>query len=136
MPEFTTVSISEALLRTSSGRQSRYLNDYMTYITQLPKGQAGRLRTGEGEKHTTIRRRLGVAAKPLGVPLIIKRSGNDIYFWREDTGNEQPRAKRKYTRRSRPQNVLPTPDQPVAERGMGAQGIPAAASPERGQTPG
>src|SRR5918996_6637995 len=100
MPEFTTVSLKEAKVQTTSGRQKRYLHEYIDYITTLPKGQAGKLRTGEEEKHATIRRRLGVAAKTLGIPLIIKRSGTDVYFWREDKEEEQPRRRRSYTRRT------------------------------------
>jgi hypothetical protein len=107
MPEFTTVSVTEAQLRTLSGRQKTFMNEYATYIQQLPTGQAGRLRVGESEKHTTVRRRLGVAAKAMHIPLIIKRSGNDLYFWREGTGDEQPRTKRRYTRRGRAGDYLP-----------------------------
>ena len=109
MPEFTTVSVTEAKLRTTSGRQKAFLDDYVTYIQQLPKGQAGRLRIGEQENPLTIRRRLAVAAQTLGINLIIKRSGNDVYFWREATA-EQPSTKRRYTRRSRqgsPSTLLP-----------------------------
>jgi hypothetical protein len=69
MPEFTTVSLKEAKVQTTSGRQSRYLHEYIDYITNLPKGQAGRLRTGAEETPATIRRRLGVAAKTLGISL-------------------------------------------------------------------
>ena len=134
MPEFTTVSRQEAMLQTSSGRQKRYLDEYIDYITNLPKGQAGRLSIGAEETPATTRRRLGVAAKTLGIPLIIKRSGNDVYFWRENGGGEQPRTKRSYTRRARSQEEIPTPDQPVDELGMVEQGIPAEESPELGQT--
>jgi hypothetical protein len=101
MPEFTTVSVTEAQLWTTPGRQRQFINEYVDYIQQLPKGQAGRLRIGEEEKHTTIRRRLSVAAEALHIPLLIKRSGNDLYFWREGTEAEQPRTKRRYTRRAR-----------------------------------
>jgi hypothetical protein len=83
MPEFTTVSVTEAKLRTIPGRQKTFMNEYATYIQQLPTGQAGRLRVGESEKHTTVRRRLVVTATAMHIPLIIKRSGTDIYFWRE-----------------------------------------------------
>jgi hypothetical protein len=123
MAEFTTVSRQEAMLQTSSGRQKRYLDEYIDYITNLPKGQAGRLRIGAEETPVTIRRRLGVAAKTLGIPVVIKRSGNDVYFWRENGGGEQPRTKRSYTRRARSQEEIPTPDQPGDELGMVAQGI-------------
>ncbi len=114
MPEFTTVSITEAKLRTTSGRQKTFLDDYVTYIQQLPKGQAGRLRIGDEEKHATVRRRLVSAANALHIPLIIKRSGNDLYFWREDGGEERPRTKRSYTRRGRAQEERPVPDQPFS----------------------
>src|SRR5918997_1000363 len=106
MPEFTTVSVTEAKLRTTSGRQKTFLDDYVTYIQQLPKGQAGRLRIGESENPLTIRRRIGVAAQTLGLNLISKRSANDIYFWRENRGGEHPTSKRGYARRSRSQGEI------------------------------
>jgi hypothetical protein len=101
MPEFTTVSVQEAKVRTIPGRQGRFINEYADYIQQVPAGQAGRLRIGETENSLTIRRRLITAAKTMNIPLIIKRSGNDLYFWREDGTEEQPRTKRRYTRRNR-----------------------------------
>ncbi len=115
MPEFTTVSRQEAMLQTSSGRQKRYLDEYIDYITNLPKGQAGRLSIGAEETPATIRRRLGVAAKTLGIPVIIKRSGNDVYFWRENGGGEQPRTKRSYTRRARTEEETTPMDQASVE---------------------
>ena len=136
MPEFTTVSVTEAKLQTTSGRQGQYLHEYIDYITKLPKEEAGKLSIGEEETPATIRRRLGVAAKTLGIPLIIKRSGNDLYFWREDRGGEQPRTKRSYTRRARSREETTIPDQPVDELGMVEQGIPEEESPELGQTSG
>jgi hypothetical protein len=101
MLEFTTVSVQEAQLRTIPGRQGKYLGDYADYLLQLPQGLAGKLTIGESEKHTTVRRRLIVAANALGIRIIIKRSGNDLYFWREGSEAEQPRTKRRYTRRGR-----------------------------------
>src|SRR5918999_937472 len=101
MPEFTIVSVQEAQLRTIPGRQGQFINEYADYIQQVPAGQAGRLRIGETENSLTIRRRLITAAKTMNIPLIIKRSGNDLYFWREDGTEEQPRTKRRYTRRAR-----------------------------------
>jgi hypothetical protein len=111
MPEFTTVSVQEAQLRTIPGRQGRYINEYSDYIQQLSMGQAGKLTIGEYEKHATVRRRLVTAAKALNIPLIIKRSGNDLYFWREDRGEEQSRRKRSYTRRTRPEEETTPLDQ-------------------------
>jgi hypothetical protein len=136
MPEFTTVSVQEAQMRTIPGRQGKFINEYADYIQQVTSGQAGRLRIGEQEKHPTVRRRLVTAAQELGINLIIKRSGNDVYFWKEDRAKEQPRTKRSYTRRSRPRDEITAPDQPVDELGMVEEGIPEEESPELGQTPG
>jgi hypothetical protein len=141
MPEFTTVSVQEAKLRTMPGRQGRFINEYGDYIQQLPTGQAGRLRIGEQENPLTIRRRLISAAKALDINLVIKRSGQELYFWREDGTAEQPRSKRRYTRgsqtsrRGRSQDKIPAPDQPVDEIGMVEQGISEEESLELGQTP-
>jgi hypothetical protein len=135
MPEFTTVSVQEAQLRTIPGRQGRFMNEYADYIQQLPQGQAGKLLIGEDEKHTTVRRRLITAAKVMQIPLIIKRSGNDLYFWRECGEAAQKSTKRRYTRRGKAQEETPAPDQPVDELGIVGQGIPAEESPELGQTP-
>jgi hypothetical protein len=115
MPEFTTVSIKEAQLRAIPGRQGTFLNEYADYIQQLPAGQAGKLRIGKQEKHPTVRRRLASAAKAMNIPLIIKRSGSDLYFWREDGGEEQLRTKRRYTRRMRSQDEITAPDQLITE---------------------
>ena len=108
MPEFTTVPVQEAQVRTIPGRQGKFINEFADYIRQVPKGQAGRLTIGEQEKHTTVRRQLVVAAKTINIPLTIKRSGNDIYFWRGEGGEEQPQRKRSYTRRATPDEE-PTP---------------------------
>jgi hypothetical protein len=115
MPEFTMVSVQEAQLRTTAGRQKTFLSAYVSYIQQLPKGQAGRLRLGEGEKHPTIRRRLVSAAKALAIPLTIKRSGNNLYFWQENGREEQPSRKRRYTRRARPGEESTPMDQAFVE---------------------
>jgi hypothetical protein len=106
MPEFTTVSVQEAQLRTIPGRRGTFINEYADYIQKLPRGQAGRLRGGESENPLTIRRRLVSAAKALGIHIIIKRSGNDLYFWREDGGEERPRRGRR-PRNGRPGSLFP-----------------------------
>jgi len=80
MPEFTTVSVQEAQIRTIPGRQGKFINEYADYIQQLPQGQAGKFTIGEDETHTTVRRRLATAAKAMNIHLTIKRSGNDLYF--------------------------------------------------------
>jgi hypothetical protein len=111
MPEFAIVSVTEAQMRTIPGRQGRFMNEYVDYIQQVATGHAGKLHVLENEKPLTIRRRLVVAAQALDVPLIIKWSGNELYFWRENTEEEQPRSKRRYTRRARPEEETTDLDQ-------------------------
>jgi hypothetical protein len=135
MPEFTTVSLKEARLQTTSGRQAKYLIEYAEYIQKLPTGQAGRLRMGEQEKHQTVRRRLTVTAKALNIPLIIKRSGNDLYFWWENGRDEQPKSKRRYTKRIRlgsPGSLLPP--QLFTQPEENERGVTEDDSPELGET--
>jgi hypothetical protein len=128
MPEFTTVSVQEAQLRTIPGRQGKFINEYADYIQQVPKGQAGRLRTGDGENPLTVRRRLVSAATALAISLTIKRSGNDLYFWRENGGNEQRRMKRSYTRRNKRQEE--TAEQYFSQSGTLEHETPVEESPE------
>jgi hypothetical protein len=135
MPEFTTMSMEEARLQTTSGRQAKYLSEYAEYIQQLPIGQAGRLSIGGQENPLTIRRRIAAAAQTLGIPLTIKRSGNDVYFWREDGGEEQPGRKRRYTRRAMGREEAPAPDQPFsASEELDHEATLVEESPELGQT--
>jgi hypothetical protein len=108
MPEFTTVPVQEAQLRTIPGRQGRFINEYADYIQQLPHGQAGKLTIGGDEKQSTVRRHLATAAKAMHITLIIKRSGNELYFWRKDGEAEQPRTRRgRRPRTGRPGSLLP-----------------------------
>jgi hypothetical protein len=131
MPDFTTVSITQAQLQTTSGRQKTFLHEYISYIQQLPKGQAGRLTAGESENPLTIRRRLVSAAKVMDIPLIIKRSGNDLYFWREYGDNEQPRPRRgRRPRSGRPGSLYPPTTQFSAPEEVGR---PQAGEQEGGE---
>ena len=114
MPDFTIISVQEAQLRTLSGRQAQYINEYATYIQQLGEGQAGKLHVSEQERHPTIRRRLTVTAQMLGITLTIKRSGEDIYFWKEGEAAAQPR--RRPTRRRRAQAATTAPEQSPSEQ--------------------
>jgi hypothetical protein len=121
MPEFTTVSVQEAKLRTLTGRQAAFMNEYVAYIQKLPASQAGRLRVGEQENPLTIRRRLAGAAQALGINLTIKRSGRDVYFWREDGAAEEPQRRRgRRPRAGRPGDPI-TPDLLISETEAGVQ---------------
>ena len=66
-------SVSPALLR---------LKQYQGYIKRVISGQTGRLTPDKGETTAAVRRRLGAAAKALGVQLTVKRVGDQVFFWR------------------------------------------------------
>jgi hypothetical protein len=113
MPEFETVSLEEAQVNTTSDRRRKFINGYTRYIRRLSQGQAGKLHPGENEKPATIRRRLVSAAQALDTKLIIKRSGEDVYFWKEDGAEEEPRPRRGRRRRHQEETIAP--DQPMRE---------------------
>ena len=58
------------------------LKQYQGYIKEVTPGLTGRLTADEGETPAAVRRRLGAAAKALGVQLTVKRLGDGVYFWR------------------------------------------------------
>ena len=123
MPDFEIVSVEEAQSMTIPGRRGRFLNEYAAYIKELTPGQAGKLHILEQEKPATIRRRLVVVAKALGVPLTIKRSGQEVYFWIEGWGEVEPRRKRSYTRRRRLHEDIAASDQLFSESEAVDQGV-------------
>ena len=92
MPTFDQVSLQEAMLKTATGKTAQTTQEYLGYIGQLTEGQAGRLQPGEDESVTTVRRRLGVAAKLSGKDIAIKRQGNEVYFWVQE--EPRPRGQR------------------------------------------
>ena len=67
----------------------------MGYIDRLEEGQAGKLQASEGETTQAIRRRLGAAAKLAGKGIVIRRAGEEVYFWVE----QRPRQRRTRRRR-------------------------------------
>ncbi len=74
------------------------------------------------------------AAQALDTQLTIKRSGQDIYFWTESRGEEQPRTKRSYTRRNRRGRAGDYfPPQPFIEPELSEHGVSEEESPELGQ---
>ncbi len=95
MPKFDRVPLGEARMKTASGKRAQIIAEYVRYIEQLGDGEAGRLRAAEGEPITTVRRRLGAAARQLERNLTIRRTGDEIYFWTEETrrrGRGRPKA--------------------------------------------
>ena len=95
MPKFDRVPLAEAKMNTASGKRAQIIAEYVRYIEQLGNGQAGRLQAAEGEPITTVRRRLDAAARQLDKSLTIRRTGDEIYFWAEETrrrGRGRPKA--------------------------------------------
>ena len=92
MPRFESVSMKEALSKTASpSRRTEIVQEYVGYISKLRSGRAGRLRAGDGETTGAIRRRLGEAAKQSGAVLVIRRVGDEIYFWKRPRRPGRPR---------------------------------------------
>ena len=85
MPKFDRVPLGEARTKTASGKRAQIIAEYVLYVEQLGDGEAGRLQAAEGETLATVRRRLGAAARQLEKNLTIRRTGDDIYFWAEET---------------------------------------------------
>jgi hypothetical protein len=130
MPEFTTVPVHEAQLRTSPGRHGQFINEYADYIQQLSSGQAGNLSPTEKENPATIRRRLKAVATALDTKLIIMRSGENVYFWKEDGAEEEPSRTRG--RRGRAGDLL-LPIQSFSKPPRVEPGVIEEESPELGQ---
>ena len=83
MPGFRRVSREETSNRRPAISPAlARLQQYEAYIKKVTPGETGRLTPGEGETPAALRRRLGAAAKALGVQLTVKRVGDRVYFWR------------------------------------------------------
>ena len=83
MPGFRRVSREEASNRQPALNPALLrLKQYQGYIKKVPAGETGRLTPGKGETPAALRRRLGAAAKALGVQLTVKRVGGRVFFWR------------------------------------------------------
>ncbi len=90
MPIFDRVPLVEARMKTASGKRAQIIAEYVRYIEQLGDGEAGRLQAAEGESIATVRRRVGAAARQLERNLTIRRTGDEIYFWAEETRRRRP----------------------------------------------
>ena len=83
MPGFRRVTRGEAgNERPAVSPALARLKQYQGYIKKVAAGETGRLTPGKGETAAAVRRRLGAAAKALGVELKVKRVGDRVFFWR------------------------------------------------------
>ena len=94
MPNFELVDLRDAELTTNTGKRAELMREYVGYIDRLQPGKAGKLQVTEGETPSAVRRRLGAAAKMSGRDLVIKRTGDDIYFWVSDSSKTSRRRGR------------------------------------------
>ena len=95
MPQFALVPLQEALSNTTPpSERTAIIQEYVEYINQLRAGRAGRIQPSEGETTGSVRRRLGEAAKLSGKELVIKRVGDEIYFWTKTQGRRRGRPRR------------------------------------------
>ena len=95
MPKLDIIPIEEARVKTASGgKRAQILQEYQDYIDQLTKGQAGRLVADAGETTSTVRRRIGAAARAAGKNLTIRRAGDEVYFWAERRRSANGRRRR------------------------------------------
>ncbi len=81
MPRFDVLSVDEAMMKTATGKRAQITREYLEYLGELGRGKAGHLKAEFGENIAAIRRRLGVAAKLAKKDLVVKRGGDEIYFW-------------------------------------------------------
>ena len=83
MPGFRRVSKGEVSNRRPAANPAILrLKQYQGYIKKVAPGLTGRLTPDKGETPAAVRRRLGAAARALGVQLTVKRVGDRVYFWR------------------------------------------------------
>ena len=82
MPGFRRVAREEVSGRPTVSPALLRLKQYQAYIKKVSPGLTGRLSPSKGETPAAVRRRLGAAAKALGVRLTVKRVGDRVFFWR------------------------------------------------------
>ena len=98
MPTLEVVSLHDAQRELSlTGKRGAIMRQYMDYIGQLETGQAGKLTPDAGETTAAVRRRLGAAADLLGKKLVVKRQGDDVFFW-EETSASAPRRRARHSK--------------------------------------
>ena len=94
MPKFKTLPLSEAMVKSATGKRAQMTKEYMEYIEQLPSGQAGQLEASDGESIAAVRRRLGAASRVAGKDLVIKRVGEELFFWVRPGGKGATKRRR------------------------------------------
>ena len=97
MPRFELVPLDEAMMKPATGKRAQMMAEYVGFIGKLQEGQAGKLQPSEGETALALRRRLSAAAKLAGKDIVIRRTGDEIYFWTCESA--RPRGRRGRSRK-------------------------------------
>ncbi len=92
MPRFQIIPAGDVPQPKPTGRRAEVLNEYTGYIEQIGRRGAGKLTPVEGETTQAVLRRLGAAAKLAGTSLIVRRNGQDIYFWTKPRRGRPPKV--------------------------------------------
>jgi hypothetical protein len=97
MPEFSIIRIEEAQQRLRPQSRKPYLEEYIGYLAHLRRGEAGvlTLTAQDTLKPLSIKNRLRQAAAELQLPLIVRASGNTVFFWPEQQTTVQQRRQRR-----------------------------------------
>ena len=95
MPTFEVVSLQQAKNQSElTGKRGTIILEYLAYIDRVEPGKAGKLSIKDGETSAAIKRRLGTAARHAGKTMVVKRVGDDIFFWPEERRRGRPRKGR------------------------------------------
>lgn len=89
MPVFRNLPLVEAAEAVGSSERPRQDDEYLKHIQGLPAGEACCIELGDGENLRHVRMRLGAAARKAGRKIIIRRSGEKLYFWVDDRSLEK-----------------------------------------------
>lgn len=81
--EFITPQEAETIRRKMP--KSKTMEEYESYLMQLPDGQVGKLVVDgkDSIKPQTVRSRLNRASKSLNIDIETRRVGNTVLFWRD-----------------------------------------------------
>jgi len=101
MPEFEVIPLNQAMIESKSARRRQAAKEYLPYIERLGQGQAGKLKLMEGEKLPAVRKRLTDAASLAGKNLVVKRAGDELYFWEMEQATPKKRRGRPPKRQTR-----------------------------------
>ncbi len=135
MPNFERVPREEAEKKVgTSGARGRQVQEYLGYLDQVGRGEAGRLEVSEGESVTAVRRRLSAAAKVANKDIVVRRTGEEVYFWLT-SDDPRPRRRRRRSPPQREEEASPAPDlgteQEARPQGQSSSpGLPASVPPD------